>query len=143
MRGMTLYRMGEAAALLGVSVDTARRMAEAGKLRTRRTAGGQRLVDGRHLARLLAARGPSALPASLSSQSARNRLPGIVTRVRKDRVAAQVDIQVGPHRVVSLITRESVDALRLRPGMLVVACVKATSVVVEAPRPAARRGSAE
>jgi molybdopterin-binding protein len=130
---MTKYRIGEAAALLGVSVDTVRRMAASGKLRTSRSPGGQRLVDGAHLARVLASRGTSALPASLSAQSARNRLPGIVTKVLKDRVAAQVEIRVGPHRMVSLLTREAVDSLRLRPGMLVVACVKATSVVVEAP----------
>jgi molybdopterin-binding protein len=134
------FRLGEAAALLGVSADTARRMADAGTLRTRRTRGGQRVVDGRHLARALAARGPAGLPASLSSLSARNRLPGIVTRVVRDRVAAQVEIQVGPHRIVSMLTREAVDALGLKPGMLAIACVKATNVVVEAPAPEGRRG---
>jgi len=134
------FRIGEAAALLGVSADTVRRLADAGRLRTRRTAGGQRLVDGRHLARFLAARGPAALPETLSALSARNRLPGIVVRVVRDRVAAQVEIQVGPHRVVSLLTRESVDDLGIEPGMLAVACVKATSVVVETPAAERRRG---
>ena len=133
MPPMHTFRMGEAAALLGVSVDTVRRMADARRLRTVRSRGGQRLVDGRALARLLASRGTSALPKSLSSASARNRLPGVVTRVVRDRVAALVEIQVGPHRVVSLITREGADALRLGPGMLVVARVKATSVFVEVP----------
>jgi len=136
------FKIGEAASLMGVSVDTARRMADAGRLRTRRTRGGQRLVDGRALARLLAKRGTTGLPASLSAQSARNRLPGIVTRVVKDRVAAQVEIQAGHNRIVSLLTREAVDDLGLEPGMLVVACVKATSVVVEAPASSARRGRA-
>jgi molybdopterin-binding protein len=137
---MQEFRIGEAAALLGVSPDTVRRMADAGKLRTRRTAGGQRLVDGRRLARFLSTRGPSGLPEALSSQSARNRLPGIVTRVVRDRVAAQVEIQAGPHRIVSLLTREAVDALGLRPGMLAVACIKATNVVVETPAAEGRRG---
>jgi molybdopterin-binding protein len=133
------FRMGDAAAILGVSADTVRRLADARRLKTRRTPGGQRLVDGRSLARHLARRGGPALPAALSKLSARNRLPGIVTRVVKDRVAAQVEIQVGSHRMVSLLTREAVDALGLEPGMLAVAVVKATSVFVEVP--AGPRGS--
>ena len=130
---MSEFRIGEAAELLGVSADTVRRLADAKRLRTRRTAGGQRLVDGRHLARLLSSRKAGDLLGNRSTQSARNRLPGIVTRVVKDRVAAQVEIQAGRHRVVSLLTREAVDALGLEPGMLAVAWVKATNVVVEAP----------
>lgn len=134
---MPSYRIGEVAALLGVSADTVRRLADDGTLRTKRTSGGQRRVDGVVLARYMAARGTDHLPPALASLSARNRLPGIVTRVVKDRVAAQVEMQVGPHRVVSLLTREAADALRLRPGSLAVACVKATSVVIEA---SGRRG---
>ena len=137
---MTTYRIGEAAALLGVSVDTVRRMADARRIRSIRTRGGQRLLVGSHLAKVLAARRAPALPGALAPLSARNRLPGIVTRVRKDRVAAQVEIRVGAHRVVSLLTRESVDELRLAPGSLVVACVKATSVVLESPPAGPRRG---
>ena len=133
------FKMGEAAALLGVSPDTARRLADAGTIRSRRTRGGQRLVDGRSLARHLARRGGPAIPASLSEQSTRNRLPGIVTRVVRDRVAAQVEIQVGPHRMVSLLTREAADALGLEPGMFAIASVKATNVAVEIPRGAAGR----
>lgn len=133
------FKMGEAAVILGVSADTVRRLADAGDIVTRRTAGGQRLVDGRSLARHLASAGAPQLPASLSKQSTRNRLPGIVTRVVRDRVAAQVEIQVGPHRMVSLLTREAADDLALEPGMLAFACVKATNLSVEVPPSRARR----
>jgi molybdopterin-binding protein len=73
-------------------------------------------------------------PDPIVGQSARNRFPGIVTRVIKDTVAAQVEIQAGPHRVVSLLTREAVDELGLVPGMRAIASVKATSVVIELPQ---------
>lgn len=126
-------KMGEAAELLGVSADTVRRLADAGAVRTRRTRGGQRLVDGRSLARYLVARDRPVEKTASSRQSIRNRLPGIVTRVLKDRVAAHVEIQAGPHRLVCLLTREAVDALRLAPGMAAVATVKATNVAVEIP----------
>jgi molybdopterin-binding protein len=127
------FKMGEAAAMIGVSADTVRRLADAGVLKTRRTRGGQRRVDGRSLAAYLAKQhGPNLRDVS-SEQSMRNRLPGIVTRVIKDRVAAQVEIQVGPYRMVSLLTRESVEALGLQPGMLAIATVKSTNVSVEVP----------
>jgi len=127
------FKMGEAATVLGVSADTVRRLADAGAVKTRRTSGGQRLVDGRSLATYLAHQdGPSGEGAP-PRQSMRNRLTGIVTRVVKDKVAAQVEIQVGPHRLVSLLTREAVDALGLAPGMLAIATVKATNVAVELP----------
>lgn len=125
------YRPGQAAELLGVSVDTVRRMADSGQLKTRRTAGGQRVIDGVVLAQFLEAQGAAYEPGPIVGQSARNRFPGIVTRVVKDKVAAQVEIQAGPHRVVSLLTREAVDELGLAPGVLAVAVVKATNVVVE------------
>jgi molybdopterin-binding protein len=137
---MREFKMGEAAALLGVSADTVRRLADARKLRSRRTRGGQRLVDGRSLASWVAKRRAAPLPAALSAQSIRNRLPGIVVRVVKDRVAAQVELQVGPHRLVSLLTREAVDALGLEPGVLAVACVKSTNLSLELPGPR-RRGA--
>ena len=107
--------MGEAARLLGVSVDTVRRWSDRGDVRARRTRGKHRLLEG------------------ASPQSARNRFPGIVTRVIKDRVAAQVEMQCGPHRVVSLMTREAVDELGLKPGVVAFASVKATNVVVGVP----------
>ena len=125
--------MGQAAELLGVSVDTVRRWAEAGRLRTRRTDGGQRLVDGAALAKLSLELAENPEPAAIVGQSARNRFTGVVTRVVKDKVTAQVEIQAGPHRVVSLMTREAADELELEPGVLAVAAVKATNVVVELP----------
>jgi molybdopterin-binding protein len=130
------YRTGQIADLLGVSVDTVRRWADLGRIRTRRTEGGQRLVDGPDLARFLREEGLSAIgePDTIVARSARNRFAGIVTRVVRDEVVAQVEIQAGPHRVVSLMTREAADELGLGPGMLAVASVKATSVVVELPR---------
>jgi molybdopterin-binding protein len=125
------FRIGEAAAVLGVSADTARRWADEGLLATRRTAGGHRVVDGRSLAQTASrlAELPDAEP--VVGHSARNRFPGIVTKVVKDRVAAQVEIQAGPHRVVSLMTREAADELGLEPGMRAVAAVKATQVGIE------------
>src|SRR5437588_1884631 len=130
---MTEFRMGQAAELLGVSVDTVRRWAEAGRLRTRRTDGGQRLVDGAALAKLSLELAEVPEAGVIVSQSARNRFTGVVTRVVKDKVAAQVEIQAGPHRVVSLLTREAADELELAPGMLAVAPAEATNVVVELP----------
>lgn len=127
------FKIGEAAAVLGVSTDTVRRLANARNIKTRRTRGGQRLVDGVSLASYLVKRDRLPLGAAASRQSMRNRLPGIVTRVVKDKVAAQVEIQAGAHRIVSLLTRESVDTLGLKPGMMAIATVKATSVSVELP----------
>src|SRR5687767_4566180 len=129
------YKPGQVAELLGVSVDTVRRWADAGKLKTRPNArGGQRLIDGRDLARFLVDQGSVAESPPIVRQSARNRFPGIVTRVVKDKVAAQVEIQAGPHRLVSLMTREAADELGLAPGILAVAAVKSTNVVVELER---------
>ena len=128
---MPTYRIGQAAELLGVSVDTVRRWADAGRLGTTRTEGGQRVVDGASLAEFMA--GLRHLPEhdQVIAQSARNRFPGIVTRVAKDEIMAQVELQTGPYRVVSLMTREAADELGLAPGVLAVAAVKATNVVVE------------
>jgi molybdopterin-binding protein len=126
-------RIKDAAAMLGVSSDTVRRLADSGVVKTKRTTGGQRLIDGRSLATYLARRGGRRTAASPARQSMRNHLPGIVTRVVKDKVAAQVEIQAGPHRIVCLLTREAVEALGLAPGMMAVATVKATNVAVELP----------
>ena len=130
---MTAYRIGQVAEMLGVSVDSVRRLADEGRLRTIRTAGGQRVVDGRQLARFMAAAPTEPRAETIIARSARNHFPGIVTRVIKDRVAAQVEVQAGPHRVVSLITREAADDLGLAPGVRAVAVVKATNVMVELP----------
>lgn len=129
---MPRYRLGQAARILGVSVDTVRRYADAGRLATVRTPGQQRLVDGRTLARF--AESTDAEQARESESSARNHMLGIVTHVVRDKVAAQVEMRCGPFRIVSLLTRESVDSLGLEPGVMVNAVVKATNVVVELAR---------
>jgi molybdopterin-binding protein len=123
-------RIGEAAKALGVRVETLRRWEREGKLATGRTAGGQRTVPAAEVARVLAARRAERPDAKVSR---RNAFPGVVTKVTKDTVSALVEIQAGPHRVVSLITREAADELGLRPGVEAVATVKATSVMVELP----------
>ena len=130
---MASYKIGEVAELLGVSVDSVRRLADSGKLATVRTAGGQRVVDGRQLARFMAKSPAEVKPETTTGRSARNHFPGIVTRVTKDRVMAQVEMQAGPHRIVSLISREAADELGLAPGVRAVAVVKATNVIVELP----------
>jgi molybdopterin-binding protein len=132
------YRISEAAALLGVSDDTVRRWADAGKLPTIKEPGSRLAIDGRDLASfaldIAANDQPAGLDAPIVAESARNRFTGIVTRVLRDGVMAQVEIQAGPHRVVSLMSRESADELGLEPGVLAVAAVKSTNVVVEVPR---------
>ncbi len=130
---MASYRIGQAAELLGVSVDTVRRWADSGRIATSRTAGGQRLIDGASLAGFVTTLERSPEPEAITAQSARNRFAGIVTRVIKDTVMAQVELQAGPHRVVSLMTREAADELGLAPGVPAVAAVKATTVVIELP----------
>ena len=126
---MVAYRLGQAARVLGVSVDTVRRHADAGRLKTTRSAGQQRLVDGADLARL--AENLDLETENEGASSARNHLLGIVTRVVTDKVAAHVEMRCGPFRIVSLLTRESVDDLALAPGVMVHAVIKATNVVVE------------
>lgn len=126
-------RIGQVAELLRVSPDTVRRLIEAGKIKTKRTPGGQRLVDPVVLAQYMASQ-PRQTPPAVVSESARNRFQGIVTRVVKDGVAAQVEMQAGPHRIVSLMTRDAADELGLKPGMLAIASVKSTNVVIEVPR---------
>jgi molybdopterin-binding protein len=131
---MSEYRVGQVAELLGVSTDTVRRWADGGRLSMERR-NGQRLIDGADLARFLTETSRSAEPEPLVNESARNRFPGIVTKVEKEGLVAVVHIQAGPHRVVSLMTREAADELGLEPGDLAVGVVKATNVVVETPRP--------
>jgi molybdopterin-binding protein len=131
---MTTYRVGQAAELLGVSPDTVRRWTDSGRLGAARSAGGERLIEGAELARLLTETAP-ATDESPVIESARNRFPGIVTQVQKDGLVAVVHIQAGPHRVTSLMTREAADELGIEPGDLAVGVVKSTNVVVEVPRP--------
>ncbi|MEY9910609.1 molybdopterin-binding protein [Catenulispora sp. MAP12-49] len=127
---MDVYRMGEAAELLGVSADTVRRWADAGRLSARRDENGHRVIPGPELAAFASSLAAAADERSEVS-SARNRLRGIITAVTKDAVMAQVDIQAGPFRVVSLMSREAVDELDLRVGATAVAVIKSTTVVVE------------
>lgn len=133
---MPSYRIREAAELLGVSDDTLRRWADAGKVPTETDASGRRVIEGAALAALageVAASADRPEPRPVVSESARNRFVGLVTRVKRDMVMAQVDIQAGPHRFVSLMSREAADDLGLEPGVLAVASIKSTNVVVEVP----------
>jgi molybdopterin-binding protein len=131
---VTTYRIGEAAELLGVSPDTVRRRVDAGRLAAVRDEHGHRSIPGADLAdfaRSLAEEptSPGGPPGGRSS--ARNRLRGIVTAVTRDAVMAQVDIQAGPFRIVSLMSREAVDDLGLEVGSTATAVIKSTTVVVE------------
>src|SRR5216683_3850654 len=128
----TSVRVGEAAELLGVSVDTLRRWTASRRLRVRRSTGGQRLVALADIRRLQQERRQKG-QRPIVAQSARNRFPGVVTRVEVDRVAAIVEVQAGPHRLVSLVTAESVHELKLKPGVKVIAVVKATNVMIDLP----------
>jgi molybdopterin-binding protein len=127
------YTVGQAAELLGVSPDTVRRLADRGELKTARTPGGRRRLDGAALAAYAQRTAAPPLGGRIPSESARNRFAGLVTKVTKDKVMAQVEVQAGPFRVVSLISREAADELALAPGSLVVTAVKSTNVVVEIP----------
>ncbi len=122
-------RIGEAAELLDVSVATLRRWEAEGQLRSVRSAGGQRTIALAEVERLRRRR--SRADRARVTRSARNRFEGVVTRVERDKVAAVVEVLAGPHRIVSLVTREAVDDLGLRAGDEVVAVVKATNVMVE------------
>ena len=133
-------RLGRAAEMLGVSADTIRRWVDAGQLDAVRSPSGQRLVALASIRRLLDARRLAASSSgagrgATSRSSARNRFSGIVTRIQKDSVAAVVEVQAGPHRLVSLMTAEAVDELGLEVGREAVCVVKATNVIVELAQP--------
>jgi molybdopterin-binding protein len=127
---VTTYRIGEAAELLGVSVDTVRRWVDAGRLAAGRDEHGHRSIAGADLAGFARTMADEPDPGTRRS-SARNRLRGIVTAIARDSVMAQVDIQAGPFRVVSLMSREAVDELGLEVGSTATAVIKSTTVVVE------------
>ena len=132
---VTEFRISQAAALLQISDDTVRRWADSGKVATSTDEAGRIVIEGAELARVMAERSAdeATLVTPVVSASARNRLTGIITRVIRDTVMAQVEIQVGPHRMVSLMSREAADELGLEPGVLAVATVKSTNVGIEIP----------
>ena len=129
---MGVFRIGEAAVLLGVSADTVRRWVDGGRLSATRDEHGHRVIAGPDLAGFARSLGND--PEERAEQSsARNRLRGIVTNIVKDTVMAQVDIQAGPYRLVSLMSREAVEELSLEVGSVAVAVIKSTTVMVERP----------
>ncbi len=130
---MTQLRISEVASLLGVSDDTVRRWIDGDRIDATRDDAGRLVVAGADAARLAGDLAHAPLPGTTSAASARNRMRGLVTRVVKDGVMAQVEIQAGPFRLVSLMSREAADELALEPGSVAVASVKATQVVVEVP----------
>lgn len=124
-------RISEAAQLLGVSDDTVRRWADQGRLHLIKARNGRAAVDGAELAALARELAETPDAVGVGARSARNRLRGIVTKVTRDTVMAQVELQAGPFRVVSLMSREAADELALEPGVVAYASIKATNVVVE------------
>ena len=126
--------------MLGVSVETLRRWEAEGRLRMERSDGGQRLVEIDEVARLLKERRRVATDRPIVAQSARNRFPGVITRVERDGVAAVVEVMAGPHRLVSLMTAEAVIELDLKVGDEAVCVVKSTNVIVEIPSSKESRG---
>ncbi len=133
---MTYFRISEAAGLLGVSDDTVRRYVDTERLPVERDESNRRVIDGAALARFARDHAHHTPDPSGVARSARNRLVGLVTAVTADTVMAQVEMQCGPHRVVSLMSTEAVRELGLEPGVLAIAVIKSTNVVVETPRPA-------
>ncbi|MGW2329320.1 TOBE domain-containing protein [Streptomyces sp. NPDC001700] len=130
---MHTYRIGEAAALMGVSADTLRRWVDSGRLTAERDEQGRRIVPGPALAAFARELSRGTEREGNGVSSARNRFTGIVTEVILGDVSAQVEIQAGPFRVVSMISRESAEELGLEPGVPAVAVIKSTNVVVEKP----------
>jgi molybdopterin-binding protein len=133
---VSTYRIREAAQLLAVSDDTLRRWIDAGRVSAiADTGGGPLVIEGRELARFAEEHAASTpqLAAPTSRESARNRFVGLVTKVTRDTVMAQVEMQSGPNRIVSLMSREAADDLGLEPGVLAVASIKSTNVVIEIP----------
>ena len=134
LEGMTHIRIRDAAVYLGVSDDTVRRWIDNGILESQLDDSGRTVLDGLELAHL--ARKNAVLPVDPSEigRSARNRFVGLVTEITMDKVMAQVELQCGPHRVVSLMSSEAVRELGLELGSVAIAVVKATTVMVETPQ---------
>jgi molybdopterin-binding protein len=135
-------RIRQAAELLGVSDDTVRRWINQGTLSVTHDAAGRKVIASEDLAEFSRANAPAPPPDPLSiGSSARNRFVGLVTRVISDTVMTQVEMQCGPHTVVSLMSTAAAEELKLRPGSVAVAVVKATTVIVETARPSAAMAS--
>jgi molybdopterin-binding protein len=130
---MPTYGIREASLVLGVSDDTLRRWGESGRVAVVEGPTGHRSIDGLELARVATTLADSESPVVVGRASARNRLHGVITAVTRDAVMAQVEMQCGRYRISSLLSREAVDELGLAPGVLAVASIKATNVVVELP----------
>ena len=128
---MADYGVSEAAKLLNVSADTVRRLIDNGSLGAVRTVNGRRRIDGVALADYAKSLHEGADPLVSASDSMRNHFTGIVTKVVKDKVMAQVELQAGPYRIVALISREAVDDMGLVPGVMASAVVKSTNVSIE------------
>ena len=121
------YRISEVSEVVGASADTVRRWIDSGRLTASRTEAGHRVVQGKDLAQFLEV----DTPEPSREQSARNRFPGIVTRVERDKVAAKVELYSGGYRLVALLTAEAVDDLGLERGVRATGVVKATNVIIE------------
>ncbi len=130
---MTQFRISQAAVLLGVSDDTVRRLIDAKTIPATTDESGRKVVEGAELAAFARAHAAAAPDPSVVGRSARNRFVGLVTAIVADTVMAQVEMQCGPHRVVSLMSSEAVRELGLQVGSLAVAVIKATTVIVETP----------
>jgi molybdopterin-binding protein len=131
---MPTFRIKEAASLLGVSTDTLRRWADGGRIDTTVDTSGRMAIEGTALAKLAQELAESAGHGEHTVVVAHSARNGLISRVTRDTVMAQVEIQAGPHRFVSLLSREAADELGLEPGMLAVAAVKATNVSIEIPK---------
>lgn len=132
-KSVPTYRISQAAQLLGVSADTVRRWTDTGRLAVERDESGRRVIAGADLARFAIEVNQDSELSAAGGHSARNRVVGIVTRVVRDGVMAQVELQAGPFRFVSLLSREAADELGLEPGITAVASMKATNVTIELP----------
>ncbi|MBR14295.1 MAG: MerR family transcriptional regulator [Acidimicrobiaceae bacterium] len=128
---MSDLRIGQVANLLAISTDTVRTWIDDGKIPSSRTSGGHRIIKGSDLASFLTKSDND--PSITTHLSARNRFLGIVTNVKKDNVMAQIEIQAGGQRIVSLISSEAAEAMNLKPGVIAAAVIKSTNVVVELP----------
>ena len=128
---MDNLRIGQVANLIAVSTDTVRTWIDEGKIPSSRTNGGHRIIKGADLAKFLTDSNND--PSITTHLSARNRFLGLVTKVKKDNVMAQIEIQAGGQRIVSLISSEAAEAMKLKPGVIAAAVIKSTNVVVELP----------